>query len=348
MRICYWNNIASPYLVERLNTIQARGNLEVVGLFNKWTNSHRSWKVEPDDLAFAHRFAPDNPLAVRRWLIDQDVDLLISIYSKRQQLVTLPLVIPRIPTILRVLPTYDTWVERTRSKELAKHALFRAVRGFKVPGPDGERLVRRYSRTGQIWRVPQTVPIDLFTPGPAQAAPRDRPLQLGYVGRLIPQKGVQDMLDALADPNLPESVLRVAGDGPMGDALPARVGSCTVERVGYLQRPEVPDFLRSLDVLLFPTHGDPFGLVVEESIATGLPVVSSSAAGDIASRVTERGVGVVYPWGDVAALTAAIATVADEGRRRSMAARTLEVRSELGHDRYAAAVEQMARDVLGG
>ena len=72
--------------------------------------------------------------------------------------------------------------------------------------------------------------------------------------------------------------------------------------VGFKQKPELPRYYALADVFVFPTLGDPYGLVVDEAMACSLPVISSSAAGEILERV-EKGInGYIVPPEDSGAL----------------------------------------------
>jgi glycosyltransferase involved in cell wall biosynthesis len=122
-----------------------------------------------------------------------------------------------------------------------------------------------------------------------------------YVGRLWRGKGLKFLLDAFAvlqKRNEGEVSLLLVGDGPEEQELRER---CETERVrnvvftGFQQRDALPKFYAAADVFVFPTLGDPFGLVVEEAMACRLPVISTTAAGEIHDRVEEGVTGFIVP-----------------------------------------------------
>jgi phosphatidylinositol alpha 1,6-mannosyltransferase len=82
------------------------------------------------------------------------------------------------------------------------------------------------------------------------------------------------------------------------------------------------------DAFVFPTLGDAFGMVVLEAMACGLPVISTSAAGEIADRIDEGVNGFVVPPADVEALRSRMEVLAaDESIRSRMGkAATAKVR----------------------
>ena len=127
-----------------------------------------------------------------------------------------------------------------------------------------------------------------------------------YVGRLWKGKGLDELLTAYR--NLEGELgikvsLLVIGDGV--DQSHYRELFMSLPRVvmpGFVQPAELPGWYALADCLVFPTHGDPNGLVVEEALAAGLPVIVTDAAGDIGSRVPEGVAGYVIPVGSADAL----------------------------------------------
>lgn len=168
-------------------------------------------------------------------------------------------------------------------------------------------------------------------------------ITVGFLGRLVPEKGLLVLLDALArDPRLR---LRVGGTGPLGGELPsladaAGVGD-RVEILGAIDPGDVPDFLRSLDVLAVPSLPTPswteqFGRVAVEAMACGVPVVSSDAG---ALPDVVGGAGIVVPAGDAAALADALAEAAGP--------RAAELRASGGVRAEECSWAAVGRDYLG-
>jgi glycosyltransferase involved in cell wall biosynthesis len=189
---------------------------------------------------------------------------------------------------------------------------------------DAARIIRKHGYRGPISVLPQFgVDPDLFSPraDDGRETVDDNgsrsPFVVGYIGRLVPQKGVLDLVEALA--TLPPSVrLRLIGDGALRDRIVARAGQLGVgERLEIrpaVSSTAVPHELRQLDVLVLPsrttrTWKEQFGRVLIEAMSCGVPVIGSSS-GEIPRVIGDA--GLIYPEGDVAALAAAIRRLVDD------------------------------------
>jgi len=100
------------------------------------------------------------------------------------------------------------------------------------------------------------------------------------------------------------------------------------------------------DVLVFPTHGDPNGLVVEEALAAGLPVIVSDAAGDVKARVPDS-VGRVVPVGSASGFALAMQELADPSVRDAMASRAPAWVAAKNDERYAADLAAFVQTLAG-
>ncbi|MGH6719683.1 MAG: glycosyltransferase [Alphaproteobacteria bacterium] len=158
-------------------------------------------------------------------------------------------------------------------------------------------------------------PVDRATLATAAAAP-----VVLALGRLHPNKAFDVALSALAA--VPRAVLWLAGEGPLGDELArlaARLG--VADRVRFLGwRDDAAGLLAAADVLVCPSRHEPFGNVVLEAWAHGVPVVAARAAGP-AELVTDGVDGLLADIDDASALAAALERVlGDAGLARRLSA----------------------------
>lgn len=164
---------------------------------------------------------------------------------------------------------------------------------------------------------------------------------VGALGRLVPEKGVQDLVTAFGSvPVSGSEMLVIAGEGPERGALEvdaAPLGS----RVRFLGAvPSTDDFYAAIDVFALPSYNEGFGIVFVEAAFHGVPSIAANVGG-VPDAIADGITGLLVPVGDHDAIAAAIVRLRDDAPfRRSLgeAARTRarrEFAEELMADRYA-------------
>jgi len=175
-----------------------------------------------------------------------------------------------------------------------------------------------------------------------------------YVGRLWSGKGLNYLVDAFAllqRRSESEVSLLLAGDGADEEALRDRCRKLGLENVvftGFFQRDQLPFLYAAADVFVFPTLGDPFGQVVEEASSCGLPIISSSAAGEIQDRVEEGVTGFIVPPMNSAALFDRMELLAgDSDLRRRMGEAAFRKATPYTSDVWVERFEHAVEQILG-
>lgn len=322
--VVYWNNIPSPYMVDRFNALASRGDLNFEAWFNDRIQAERSWIVDESKWSFRYRYLPVIHIGRHSFhfptpLLGKRPDVLISLYAEPVFLFGwLVAKLRGSKTGFRVLLTHDRWVPRNPMKEAIKRYLFRRVDAIETPGSDGKQFAMRYGTPpDRIFMATHTVDIPHFRQESADALIQRKALreELGiqgttflYTGRLWWGKGINYLLEAfewVQRHASKEVSLLLVGDGPEEKQLRricAERGIRNVVFAGFLQKEELPRCYAIADVFVFPTLGDPYGLVVDEAMACSLPVISTSAAGEIRDRVEEGANGYIVPPEDSATL----------------------------------------------
>jgi len=179
-------------------------------------------------------------------------------------------------------------------------------------------------------------PVELDVPvGPRPWDADDGRPVVGFVGRIEPRKGPLDLVHAA--PRIkaarPDARILVVGDDPYGSdpAYAAEVrASPDVEHVGWVD--DAAAAMAHLDVLVAPSREEPFGTVLSEAMAAGVPVVATDVDG-LPEVVTHGVDGMLVAPGDVGALADAVLDVLD--RREAMGAAARQAARRFDADRYA-------------
>ena len=148
-RVVYWNNIPSPYMVDRFNAVAARANMDFEAWFSARTEDDRSWSVNEESWNFRWRYLPKvkvggHSLAFAPELLGGAApDLLVGLHADPGFLVSHYIGRARgTRIVLWVTPTYDAWIRRRRWKEAVKHVVFSHADAIFTTGSDGRRIAR--------------------------------------------------------------------------------------------------------------------------------------------------------------------------------------------------------------
>ena len=167
----------------------------------------------------------------------------------------------------------------------------------------------------------QGVDLDRFQP--AAERPADRPPTIGFVGRLAADKGLS-VLPSVVDHvrrEVPDVVIRIAGGPDPADPLPDEVATWLASDPAVAQwgfTDDVPAFLRSIDVLVFPSRREGLPNAVIEAAASGVPTVAWRVTG-CRDAVLDGETGFLVEEGDVVTMgNRLVALLRDEEQRRRL------------------------------
>jgi phosphatidylinositol alpha 1,6-mannosyltransferase len=175
-----------------------------------------------------------------------------------------------------------SWREKTTAS--AEHQSLRALmrfyrmaRFYLAPNAGMVELLRQRLRPRPAFIMAHGVDLDRYSP--TLRPPGKRPFRIGYVGRLTAEKNVRAFADLerrLLAAGQDFEILMV-GDG--GESQWLKKHLQRVQLPGALRDAELAAAFASMDVFVFPSQTDTFGLVVLEAMASGVPVVASPETG---------------------------------------------------------------------
>ena len=227
-----------------------------------------------------------------------------------------PIVMQTNQNILHKYPPPFNWFEQRAFRRVAAaYACSETVvevlraKGFDKPAPI----------------VTFGVDTEAFRPRAAELGRSDGPLTIGYVGRMLPGKGLNVLARALDKIKGEAWQLLVVGDGPARKEFEQRLAASGIldraNFTGAIHFDQVPKYFQQIDVLVLPTKTtkrvrEQFGRVLVEAMASGVPVIGSSC-GAIPEVIGEA--GLVFREDDAASLAGTLRqALSDHGLRERM------------------------------
>jgi glycosyltransferase involved in cell wall biosynthesis len=237
-----------------------------------------------------------------------------------------------------------SWIWHVHDLIGAGHRIERCARRLRpaawIANSDAVRhsLVRHGCAAGRVTMVHNGIDVDAFHP--ARSAERfrrelavdDSTLLVAAVGRLVPWKGLETLIEAAsrALPVAPNAAYVIVGDVVTDAAnrpaalryrealLALRDRLRLGDRVRFLgQRTDIADVMAGIDVLVHTAIDEPFGRVLIEAMAAGKAVVATRGGG--VAEIVEDGVtGYVVPPRDADAVARAVASLANPAHRSAM------------------------------
>lgn len=245
--------------------------------------------------------------------------------------------------ILRRYPPPFAWMEAN----VLRHIDY-AIAG----NADAVDVLRAKNYRGKASVIPQFgVDAAHFAPAPQNASPIFR---IGYAGRLVEEKGIDVLLDAVAKLN-GEWTLTLLGSGPHKTNLQTRAHQLGIATRVHFNSPipstQMPTFFQSLDVLVLPSHArahwkEQFGRVLIEAMACEIPVIGSTC-GEIPNVIGDA--GLIFPEDDGATLSEHLTLLQNDSARRIELGKRGRARvlAQFTQARIAEATSHVYRAMLG-
>jgi glycosyltransferase involved in cell wall biosynthesis len=345
-RLVVITEIIAPYRIPVFNALAQQPGIDLHVIFLAETDpTQRQWLVHKEEIRFSFEILPSWRRRIHghnlllNWGIDSALRLASpdAIICGGYNYLTSWEALrwgrrKRVPFLLWVESTVHDFRGGSIFLESLKRRFLEQCDGFVVAGKSSFQYLKSYGvREDTIFTAPNAVETDFFIQS-AQVARSNAVVNRHnfnlpdryflFVGRLVKEKGIFDLLDAYAmlAPELREQISLVfAGDGIARKELEkqaAAINLGSVQIAGFLQREALAVFYALAESFVFPTHSDPWGLVVNEAMACGLPVICSSAAGCAADLVDRRN-GRVVRAGAVGELASALNELASDSQLRS-------------------------------
>lgn len=352
MRIALVSSSLAHYRIPFLNRVATIPGLEIHALLGEATERARDWHVNLSEAKFDWTVYPSTVVPLRTKRADE-TSLFLSprlwqhLLRTRYDVViamvwTMPnsamaLLIRRLQN--RPVLLWDTSIPHAPSR--IKQMLMPAIRTY-FDAFDGylaastlckEYMISCGAARDKVILLPQAIDNDYFrTQAQAFSAQREHIKQsLGlsgkqvilYVGRFTENKGLLVLLEAFKQLALqnPNAALLFVGSGVLKQGLINRAAAYGLgDRVVFaapVENLELPRYYSIADVFVLPTYYDTFGVVVNEAMASGLPIVTTFAAGSAQDLIRQGVNGSIVEPGNPKALADALHDVLKDDERRA-------------------------------
>ncbi|MCD8540345.1 MAG: glycosyltransferase family 4 protein [Leadbetterella sp.] len=234
-----------------------------------------------------------------------------------------------------IMSSESTRKDKTRSflKEAVKRLAVRLCSGFVVFGKSSEDYILDLGASPRKILVRKAAVVDnealdreyqvalAHRPHPEIQTPHN----YIYVGRMAPEKNIPLLVKAFRELKPDQWGLILVGNGPEDARIAEliRESPAPIYRYDAVSWSEVPGFFSRADCFVLPSRSEPWGLVINEAMVCGLPVVVSEACGCVPDLVNGNGFSV--PPGDLSALRDAMAAIASHPDPEKMKRRSLEI-----------------------
>jgi glycosyltransferase involved in cell wall biosynthesis len=342
LRVTVVTNILSPYRIPLYRRLGSMPGLDVTVNLLAESEANRQWRVDLQSNGFSTRVLPGKSLyLLSRWELPVHLNHGLGKALKAQN----PDVVMvsgweqvgywqtawwcrshGVPLVLHNGSTHTSGLHTGRACMTMRRVMVRMATSYVAYGSLArEYLISLGASPERVHVGFNTVDVDAM----AAAVWNERarldfssqrsgypPVVLLYVGRLIPLKRVDVLLQALAQIGADDVALLIVGSGPEEDRLRSLASSLNLQNVffeGFHQPSELPRYYALADALVLPSDREVWGLVVNEALAAGLYVIASDRIGAACDAIRPGWNGDTFEGGSVSSLAARM-----EGLRRTL------------------------------
>jgi glycosyltransferase involved in cell wall biosynthesis len=347
VRLALLTEIPAPYRIPLFNALAERVELRVLFLAER--DPRRAfYELHRDEWRFDHRVLAGPQLRRGgRWIVFNRRVLrelrrfhpdAVAVGGWNQPAFWLALAycrLRRIPLLVWIESTARDARSEARPLALARGAMVRGAAGAYVPGSASAEYARSLG-VKLVETAPNAIDASVFAQAAVDRSGRDTCTFL-YVGRLDPEKGLDTLFEAFRE--VPGELVLVGSGGD--EPRLRRLAGERVRFEGAKDRDEVVGYYRDADVFVLPSRSEPWGMVLNEAAAAGLPLVATEESG--ASHDLVDGNGYRIAAGDVVALRDAMSSLAADPELRSrMGARSRELAKHFTPEAWADGVASAA------
>jgi glycosyltransferase involved in cell wall biosynthesis len=363
-RVAFVSPEPTPYRSPLLDRVAATEQVDLTVIYAARTVAGRTWTVEPLHRAVfldgvkvpgvRRILRHDYPVTPGLWRALREAKPECVVVSGWSTFAAQAAIgwsrMRRVPYILLV-ESHDAGPKagwRRRVKQTVVPSVVKGAASVLVTGSLArESMLALGAPPGRIRVFANTIDVARYGERAAKLAGRRDQLREGFglspedvvvvtVARLAPEKGIDTLLRAAAKAGV---AVQIVGDGPERASL-SRLADELGVRAAFRALPweQVVEAYAAADVFALLSRHEPWGVVVNEAAACGLPLVLSDRVGAAPDLLREGENGMLIPADDVDAAAEALSRLADPELRRRMGGRSRELARGFG---YGPSVENL-------
>lgn len=322
--VVFVTNVPAPYKFSRFEALAAMDNINLTVYYaNDETGRHRYSSRDSDQYTTHHKHS---------WKIaGSGVELLVDTWSLREFLTISAdifviggwnytaawsaIVAGRLRNVPTAIVSANVSTGNGPTRWLIRQGIRCADAYFALSSTAADDLAALGADNADIFILPNSTEISSFRSNLSAATQAeilskyhiDSRFLVLYVGNLEQEKGISDLIAATE--SLEDTCLMIVGDGPERAALQSESGGRVGDSVvftGWIDNSDLANYYAAADVFCLPTYGDTWGLVLNEALSCGTPVITTSAAGAVGDLVKHEENGLVVSPGNVTSLRRAL------------------------------------------
>ncbi|BBI31769.1 glycosyltransferase family 4 protein [Cohnella abietis] len=345
MNVLFITNIPSPYRVEFFNELGKHCNLTV--WFEAESESNRQWNVNKQNMNFTSVFLKGITVGLDKhvnWSIIKQLKqskfdiYILGCYSSPTEMAAIRwLKSNNVPFLLNsdggFVAQENKWKYRLKKYFISsatgwlssgKHC----TEYFVHYGAD-PKLIYEYPFSSLAYTEDELRPMQPSRLHAFKLKERLKQKVIVSIGQFIPRKGFSELIESFPLLDDGNTTLVIIGGGPLKEQYQIIIKELRLKNVilkEFMSREQLIEFYKATDVFVLPTRYDVWGLVINEAISFGLPVVTTTGAGAAYSLIENGGNGFIVDVSDTNGLVMKCKFLLDNDDIRSeFGAASLEV-----------------------
>lgn len=347
IKVAIITNIPTPYRKKQWDYYAKSGKFEIMIFYCKSTEEGRSWEYNPSKYlkeiflkGISFKSFHFNPSILKTILGDYDVYFIGGYGYPTVILSIIALKLLKKPWVIMIDGISPSKIKRNNFiLDNFRSFLIKGANAYFANGVVSFKLLEKYGISStKIFNQFLTVDVDYLMQKSQKANESRREIRqkygisensvvVMYAGRLVKNKGVQDLIKSIKILRLRGHNIKglIVGEGSYKKELELIVGENRENIIftGHVDSEQLFNYYYASDIFVLPTYDDPWGLVVNEAMACGLPVVVSEYAGCYCDLVKDNG----FVINRVNSLSSAIEKLVDPKERLEKGRKSIDIAS---------------------